>query len=99
MWDGSEFKIVSRRSRSGQTTKNIIVENTTSLNSPLAKLTSASVENRRLNPASGEILLSLGLMGWVENTMRCWTILPAIPQIDISTIGIRTAANMLVAMA
>ena len=59
-----------------------------SLTRPLAKLTSACLENSRLKPASGEIFESFGLSASADHTRRCWIMLPAIAASTSSSSGI-----------
>ena len=71
---------VSIRLMSGCSVNQRTALTTVSLISPLAKLTSASLENSRLNPSMGLILDSFGLIGSTESTGMCWTRLPATPK-------------------
>jgi hypothetical protein len=55
----------------------MIPPTTASLTNPLAKFANAWRENRRANPAIGEMRDSCGMTNSVVNTMRCCTMLPA----------------------
>ncbi|MCY1556074.1 hypothetical protein D9M68_927890 [compost metagenome] len=90
MISGSAVIMVSSRSRSGQTTRITTVPTMVILSRPLRKLTSDSPENRRLAPASGEILESFGVIGSIDSSGRCWMRLASTAQAESTTSGMRT---------
>src|SRR5438105_10061213 len=59
---------------------------------PLAKLTSAWRENKRLSPAAGETFESAGRSGSVDQRKRCWIMLPATAAAISTRNGIAAAA-------
>src|SRR5262245_11432086 len=68
----------SSRCRSGHRIQVMSAPTSASLATPLTKLTSANLENRRLAPATGEILDSVGLSCSADQTRRCWVMLRTI---------------------
>src|SRR5712691_1199516 len=90
--DGSVSTRPSSRWRSGHSSAAMMPPTTVIFATPLAKLTSAWRENRRLRPAAGEIFESCGRSDSADQTKRCWIMLPATAASISSRNGIATAA-------
>ena len=89
---GSAEIRLSRRLRAGHKRAVSTLPITASLIRPFRKLTSATLENIRLAPASGEILENFGARASADQISRCWIALPTIAASVSSRNGSATAA-------